>query len=675
MANTNLTVGYSPVDDKLILLGNISQFRSTNAGANFSSSGFAYNDAHAIDFHPTNENVVFYGCDGGIFRSTDKGTNWFGLNGTLSLSEAYKLSVNPSNPDAIFIGVTDNGHLQKDNGTVNWTSRQSCCDGTNIVYSPFKSNVIVASTGAHYPSDNKFDPWYSTNSGLSFTSYNLPGLWDGHNDWVTPLFPHPNEPGIFYTARREASGSNNIVFWKSTNDGVSYNEVNPSSHIANNKAPLQIAVSKSNSDLIYLSSGSYPADIDQKLFRSTNGGVNWSVVQSFDDQIPDRYISHIEINPANEQEVFLTLSGYYYPSTSGHVWKSSNGGTNWSNISGTENVLPDIPVNDLVIHNTGCSSRDIIIATDLGVYVSSDEGQSWRELAQETLPNCIVTDLDFNLYSGKLRAATWGRGVWEVDAGGIVYVKGTEYLNSDPATSGLNVVNDIIVCSNGNLKIPYGCTIKMAAGKKIIVQSGGTIDASSGNAITFTSQSGTWGGIEFQGSGAGTLKNCTFLNTSTPIVIESEEGDVEYPEITIDECTFSNSPVQITNRAEVTIQNCDFTYSSGDAPTVLGVLSTGSDNVDISKNTVTSNSSITSAGISIVFGNSVSITENTIQNMGLGISLSNTDAFVENNTITATGDPGDNIGIGADNSYSCIINKNTVTDYFYGIKLYSSSPT
>ncbi|MFK7797276.1 MAG: hypothetical protein AB8E82_07455, partial [Aureispira sp.] len=53
------------------------------------------------------------------------------------------------------------------------------------------------------------------------------------------------------------------------------------------------------------------------------------------------------------------------------------------------------------------------IATDAGVYVREGQGNWLRYGA--TFPNVRVTELKINYCVGKLRAATFGRGVWEAD--------------------------------------------------------------------------------------------------------------------------------------------------------------------------------------------------------------------------------------------------------------------
>jgi ligand-binding sensor domain-containing protein len=68
--------------------------------------------------------------------------------------------------------------------------------------------------------------------------------------------------------------------------------------------------------------------------------------------------------------------------------------------------LPQAPVNDLVV--VGSS---LYVATDVGVFVSSNGGGKWRS-AGRNLPNVPVTDIEYRATSNSLYAATFGRGMY-----------------------------------------------------------------------------------------------------------------------------------------------------------------------------------------------------------------------------------------------------------------------
>ena len=69
-----------------------------------------------------------------------------------------------------------------------------------------------------------------------------------------------------------------------------------------------------------------------------------------------------------------------------------------------------MPVRSVVIDHTDAST--IYLGTEIGVYKKSMSGNSWT-LYNQDLPNMSVLELEIMYGSNTLRAATWGRGLWE----------------------------------------------------------------------------------------------------------------------------------------------------------------------------------------------------------------------------------------------------------------------
>jgi xyloglucan-specific exo-beta-1,4-glucanase len=660
--------------------------RTTNAGANYSSTNVGGIDQNNFAFNPDDENQAIECNDQGVFISnnisTTGGISWTGMNYTLSVRGNYRVATNPYNSNKMVLGVTDAG-LYKYVSGVEWTEPSSCCDGTNVVYS--RSTTVDAFIGGKGAYNNGLH--WSTNAGTNwgYTAITT-GYLDGGLDWLYPVAEKPNAVGTFYTPRRNSGTHTQIDINVTTNFGQSWSNnttntgVNPIIPVSSQEfSPQWISFCKANPQIIYVTGKRWdnsPNPIS-RVWRTTNGGGNWTDLSVTANGVPNRVITTVVVDPENESVVYLTLSGF----GTAHVYKSVNYGVNWSTISGPgTGALVDLPVNYLVIRHVVLESgirKELIVGTDAGVYSTTDceypcaSTYNWKEVAQG-LPNTICLGLDYNQFSNKLRAALFGRGVWEMTFPDPIYIAGNQDIAS--TGDGLNVANDIVITSGSTLTFPQGCTIKMPAGKKIIVESGGHIDISSGAAVTLTSQSGTWGGIEFQGSASGTLKNCTFTNSSTPVVIDGGAYSApDPPDIVIDSCNF-NAPVEISDRDDVSVLKCKFTYTSGTAPSVMGVICSGS-NTLISENTITSSSSISSIGISAVYGSSMVIQKNIIHNMTVGISISNTSPLVSQNRITNGTASSSVVGIGLDNSYSASVKNNTVIGYQIGYKLYYSSPT
>jgi len=133
---------------------------------------------------------------------------------------------------------------------------------------------------------------------------------------------------------------------------------------------------------------------------------------------PKRYISGVKIDVGNPSHGYLSLSGYsrhWMIGTEdpgvGHLFETSNGGAAWTDVSGTSpaTALPDFPADDVVFYH-----GNLIVANDIGVFISFDNGGTWSRLGTN-LPHVVVDQLTVDP-NGVLVAATHGRGVWTIPA-------------------------------------------------------------------------------------------------------------------------------------------------------------------------------------------------------------------------------------------------------------------
>jgi hypothetical protein len=121
-------------------------------------------------------------------------------------------------------------------------------------------------------------------------------------------------------------------------------------------------------------------------------------------------ITYITVHPTDPNTVWFTVGGY----TSGQkVYESTNGGASWTEI-GTG--LPNLPIMSIVHYKKATDRNVLFVGTDLGVYVK-DGANAWATYSNN-LPNVVVSELEIYYNpsgTDKLRAGTYGRGLWETD--------------------------------------------------------------------------------------------------------------------------------------------------------------------------------------------------------------------------------------------------------------------
>jgi len=152
--------------------------------------------------------------------------------------------------------------------------------------------------------------------------------------------------------------------------------------------------------------------LHSKLFMSHTGLANGNMEKETFYQLPYPgseldsvypVITGIAVNPLNPKKIWITFCGFF---PQYKVW--SYDGRNWKN-EDPENSLGNLPVNALV-YQEGTNDR-LYIGTDAGIYVKDQSMNCWKKYGD--FPNVRVVEMKINNCSGKIRAATFGRGVWE----------------------------------------------------------------------------------------------------------------------------------------------------------------------------------------------------------------------------------------------------------------------
>jgi hypothetical protein len=145
-------------------------------------------------------------------------------------------------------------------------------------------------------------------------------------------------------------------------------------------------------------------------------GDGWHIAQAAG--LPERIITSVRMDPANPSTVYVTLGGYgrkwAFPGAvgedtsrigTGHVFKSTDAGASFSDVSGD---LPDAPANWTVLHN-----GHLVVGTDVGVFESCDNGGGAYSVLGGGLPAAPISTLRFKPGDPDLLvAATYGRGVY-----------------------------------------------------------------------------------------------------------------------------------------------------------------------------------------------------------------------------------------------------------------------
>ncbi len=376
----DLAIAASPSNAEEVYVGGINIWKSLNGGSNWNLNAYwvypattvpyVHANIHALDFYGS---TLLAGSDGGLFMTTSGGRFWGDLSGGLETTQFYRISSSPANADLVYGGTQDNGTNRLQAGA--WTHVLGA-DGMECIVDYSNSNIVYAAI--QLGGLRK-----SVDGGNSFRSIDSTITEEG--DWITPYVMHPANPQILY------AGFVNV--WKTTNGGGTWI---PISSFPGANPLRSLAIATSNSNYLY-------AATDRVIYKTTNGGASWSDITS---GLPTARaaMTYIAVADDDPNKLWATFSGYV---SGNKVFSSTNGGATWTNSSGT---LPNLPVN--CIAREDGSNDALYVGTDVGVYYRNGAMADWQPF-NAGLPNVIVFELEVHAGTGKLRAGTFGRGLWE----------------------------------------------------------------------------------------------------------------------------------------------------------------------------------------------------------------------------------------------------------------------
>lgn len=421
----------NPADSEEVYILGLEMAKSTNSGGSWDILPGMHVDHHALDFSRTNSNFMLAGNDGGAYISSNGGSSWIKfLN--LPITQFYNIEVDKTQPERLYGGTQDNNTIRTITGSAtDWNSIWGG-DGFHVNVDPVDNNYI-------YVESQYGNLGRSTNGGSTF-SYATNGIsGSDRNNWNTPVIISPFDHEILYYGTNRLYTSNKAALWSVISPDLT-DGLHPSGSLAFGTLTA-IASSFNNLDVIYTGSD------DGNVNVTFDGGTTWTDISA---GLPDQYITSIAMIPDNDLTAYVAVSGFKYLDYTPRIFKTTDGGQNWTDISSN---LPNIPVNDIIAYS---EENILFTATDLNVWYSKDDGATWTILGNN-LPFTVVMDLKFHEPTKTLYAGTFGRAMHSYDVSDILGVDENELTSKvvkiypNPATSEFTISQNL--SSEGSVQL------------------------------------------------------------------------------------------------------------------------------------------------------------------------------------------------------------------------------
>jgi len=453
-ATYDLCIAVDLNDANIIYTGGINTWKSLDGGANWSivshwvGSSFGYPCAPTVhaDIHSLDWSLMGYlysGGDGGIYYTTNGGTTWPQISSTLAIAQVYKIGQSATVSNLVMNGYQDNGTAASTGAsftTVIGGDGMECIidySNTSYRYGELYYGNIRRSTGGSY-------------STIAANGVN--GITES-GGWVTPYILHETDPNTMFVGYKNVWRTNNVkavspssVTWTQISTGEIYNcVVLEQSHV--------------NVDVMFASRNTSSVQSIIMMSEDANAATpTWP----YGVVITGATCTDIEAHDVNSDFVWATFYGT--------VWLLDVKNAIVTDISGT---LPYVAINCIV--NDRNSNEGLYVGTQFGVFYRDATMSDWVQF-DDQLPAVDVRELEIyysvaDPTSNLIKAATYGRGLWESDLYAPAVPANTTLQNLD-VTTGVTRCDDatqtITVAGGGTyFRVGSGGSSTMIAGQRI----------------------------------------------------------------------------------------------------------------------------------------------------------------------------------------------------------------
>ncbi len=414
-----------PVNPDKIFSMSTYSFYSTDGGKIFIKLGLdkKHVDDHALWIDPNNTNHLWIGGDGGLYETYNHGINWRHVS-NLPVTQFYRVAVDNDKPFYnIYGGTQDNMSMGGPSRTVSeagitndyWFTTKGG-DGFQSRVDPKNPNIVYSQS--QYGSLVRYDK----KTGESVYIKPQPPKDEAYRwNWNSPFIISPHSNTRLYFAANK--------LFKSEDRGESWEVISPdlSQQIDRNKLKVMgkiqspEAIAKNSSTSLYgniteisespITEGLIYVGTDDGLIQVTkDGGKSWNKIDKFPDVPKNTYIACLLASKHDANTVYATFDGRKQNNLTPMIYKSTNNGKTWINISS------NLPERGTVYKiEQDYKEKNLLFAgTEFGFYFSVNGGENWTKLSSG-LPTIMVRDIAIQKDEDDIVLATFGRGFYILD--------------------------------------------------------------------------------------------------------------------------------------------------------------------------------------------------------------------------------------------------------------------
>ncbi|MGD2294766.1 MAG: sialidase, partial [Candidatus Aminicenantes bacterium] len=339
------------------------------------------NRTSAVCGEPGNPMVYYIGASsGGVWKSTDGGTNWRPIFDDQPAQSIGALAIAPSDTNVVWAGTGEafvrsnisigNGVYKSTDAGKTWQHmglEKTGRIGRVAIDSQNPDIVFVAALGHCYGPQRERGVFRTKDGGETWEQV----LFVDANTGCFEVAMDPNNsrilfagmwPLVIHTYGRESGGANGGI-WRSKDGGDTWERLTGRGLPDPPLGKVGVAIAPSNSQVVYalIETGHPNRGV---LWRSNDGGDNWRLV-SYNRLLNERphYASRVMVNPADENEVYFAANSQSRTLDGGFTSET----VPWSGDCHDMWADPQIP-------------DRMMISDDGGVIITRNRGKSWQRI-------------------------------------------------------------------------------------------------------------------------------------------------------------------------------------------------------------------------------------------------------------------------------------------------------
>lgn len=398
-----------PNDENTVYTMGLGLNVSNDGGKSFRLLRGMHVDHHGLWIDPNNSDYLVNVNDGGAVVSYDRGKNWRSFADKIHSTQFFDIAYDMSTPFKVYGSIQDHFSysgvvdLSRGRDKIPPVEFEHAPGGEGASHTIDPTNPAIVYTAQFYGSIIRADVVKGTTKQLLPRTYeDEPKL---RGEWVAPIIISPHNSNIIYHGMQYVLRSlDQGNTWEQISPDLTYNTASETGDISYHTL-TSISESPLKYGLIYAGTD------DGKVHVTKNGGKHWQEIM---EGLPfQKWVSRIVASAFELGTVYMTQNGKRDDDFTPYVWKSTDYGKTWVDIS---KGIPVGPVN--VIREDPKSKKTLYVGTDGGVYVTTDGARSWNVLGTG-LPMTYVHDLVIHPRDNMIVIGTHGRGVWVIDANTI----------------------------------------------------------------------------------------------------------------------------------------------------------------------------------------------------------------------------------------------------------------